>query len=163
ANLLARRESAGVIVSGEAGVGKTRLAAEAVRAAEAAGCATFRVTATRAAATIPFGAFAQLLPPPSTLPAGQPAFLRRAARTRGNVLFLRELVFEGLERGLLVRSGGVWRWAGPIAPGRRLVELVESRIGHLEGDERGVLELVAFGEPLGAQVLEELVPVAAID
>src|SRR5207253_4089954 len=92
-----------------------------------------------------------------------PTLLRLWNATQGNVLFLRELVFEGLERKLLVSSGGVWRWAGRIAPGTRLVELVESRIGQLAPDERRVLEVVALGEPVGAGVLEGLAPPAATD
>lgn len=50
------------MIAGPAGVGKTRLALEALRLAEAAGMAAARVTATKAAAALPFGALAPLLP-----------------------------------------------------------------------------------------------------
>jgi DNA-binding CsgD family transcriptional regulator len=61
--LFARREGSGIVVTGAAGVGKTRLAKEVVRAAEDAGYATVRVTATEAGRAIPLGPFAHLLPP----------------------------------------------------------------------------------------------------
>jgi DNA-binding CsgD family transcriptional regulator len=60
-----RREGTccGVVVSGAAGVGKTRLARELLAVAVADGVATEWVQATRAAASIPLGAFASLIPP----------------------------------------------------------------------------------------------------
>jgi DNA-binding CsgD family transcriptional regulator/tetratricopeptide (TPR) repeat protein len=78
--------------------------------------------------------------------------------TRGNPLYLRELVSEGLARGALVDGGGVWCWRGPVVPGRRLLELIEARIGRLEAAERELLEFVGAEEPLEARVLEQLVP-----
>jgi DNA-binding CsgD family transcriptional regulator len=53
----------GVVVAAPAGMGKTRLALEGLAVAERAGLATARVVATRAAATLPFGALAPLLAP----------------------------------------------------------------------------------------------------
>jgi DNA-binding CsgD family transcriptional regulator len=53
----------GVVVAGPVGVGKTRLAAEGLALAERAGLSTARVTATRSAASVPFGALAPVLPP----------------------------------------------------------------------------------------------------
>lgn len=52
----------GVVLSGPAGVGKTRLADEALHLAAAAGRVTAWAVANRALAEIPFGAFAHLLP-----------------------------------------------------------------------------------------------------
>jgi replication-associated recombination protein RarA len=52
----------GLLLAGAPGVGKTRLAREALTAAEAAGCFTRRAAASRAVAAIPFGALAHLLP-----------------------------------------------------------------------------------------------------
>jgi AAA ATPase domain len=60
--LLANRDGTGIVVTGAAGVGKTRLATELVRAAEDAGYEAARVTATVAGRAIPLGAFAHLLP-----------------------------------------------------------------------------------------------------
>jgi ATP/maltotriose-dependent transcriptional regulator MalT len=56
-------DGTGVVLAGEAGVGKTRLAREVLAAAADAGFATEWVVATEAAATVPLAAFAELLPP----------------------------------------------------------------------------------------------------
>src|SRR4051794_5530125 len=53
---------AGVVLSGAAGVGKTRLADECLARAGSLGFATARATATQATSDIPFGALAPLLP-----------------------------------------------------------------------------------------------------
>ncbi|HEY6425429.1 MAG TPA: LuxR C-terminal-related transcriptional regulator [Pseudonocardiaceae bacterium] len=76
--------------------------------------------------------------------------------TLGNALFLREVVESGLERGTLLRSGGVWRFDGPLTPGARLIEMIEARIGALDADEQTLVELLAFGEPIGSEVLLRL-------
>jgi hypothetical protein len=247
----------GMVLAGEAGVGKTRLAREALAAAEANGWAVRWVAATQAAASIPFGAVAHLLPAAdvvagdrlelfraatarladgatrgrlavsiddahllddasaalvhqiavtatgfvvvtvrSGVPAPEPvvalwkdglaerlevqALGRREVEelltavlgnqvdgttvrdlwqlTRGNPMFLRELVLGGLDSGTLAQAGSVWRWDGPISAAPRLVELVESRLGQLDPEQRDLLELLAFGEPLGAGLLERMVP-----
>src|SRR5262249_42884767 len=41
--------------------------------------------------------------------------------TRGNPLYLRELVRQGVASSALSARGGVWRWRGPVAPGGRLL------------------------------------------
>ena len=53
----------GLVLAGAPGVGKTRLAREALAAADAAGCETKWAAASQAVAAIPFGAVADLLPP----------------------------------------------------------------------------------------------------
>src|SRR5215213_4687188 len=68
----------GVVVAGRAGVGKTRLVAEAARVAEAQGCAVEWVRATRSAQAIPLGAFAPLLPPSSSARSDGVELLSRA-------------------------------------------------------------------------------------
>src|SRR5439155_1406345 len=72
-----------------------------------------------------------------------------AVRCQGNVLFLRELVLGALHDGSLCDDGGIWRLVSPLLPSERLIELVEARLGRLDGAERRLLELVSFGEPLG--------------
>jgi DNA-binding CsgD family transcriptional regulator len=67
---------ASVVIAGAAGVGKSRLASEATAIADGLGVATRRVAATKAAATIPFGAFAALLPDESSSET-RAALLRR--------------------------------------------------------------------------------------
>ena len=63
AGLRAAEDGRGVVLSGPAGVGKSRLAHDAVAAADADGAAVTWIRATRSAATVPLGAFAGLLPP----------------------------------------------------------------------------------------------------
>jgi DNA-binding CsgD family transcriptional regulator/tetratricopeptide (TPR) repeat protein len=59
------RRGGHVVLAGPAGVGKTRLLHEALGALAADGFAIDRVAGTRAAAAIPFGAMAPLLPAPT--------------------------------------------------------------------------------------------------
>lgn len=75
---------------------------------------------------------------------------------QGTPLFLRELAAAGTAAGTLSCEDGVWRSAGPLAPGPRLLELVESRIGALTEDEGTLLELLAHGAPLGSEILLEM-------
>ena len=242
--------AAGVVITGPAGVGKTRLTAEAASLAEAAGSAVSWVRATRSARSIPLGAFAALLPAgepvagvellarargalveraagrrlvlcvddgqllddasaalvhqlaaageafavvsvrrdepgPDALRAlwkdelcvllelselgrvevsalleaalGGPVDGRTANRlwelSRGNALFVRELVRHGTDRGLLSDDGGVWRWRGEVRAGMRLADVVDLRIERLDARARRVLELVAVGSPLEVGLL----------
>jgi DNA-binding NarL/FixJ family response regulator len=245
----------GVVLAGTAGVGKTRLAREAIGLARAAGLTTRWAVATQAASAIPFGALAQLLPDLGRHAPDQAQLLHRAARalreqagprrlvlgvddahlldgvsatlvqqlaagsaafvvvtlrsgepvsdailslwkdglaerlelqvlsrgeveelvvavlggqvdgltlhrlwtaTQGNVLLLRELLLAGLELAKLERRDRVWRWSGSLGVTPRLADLIEARLGRLEGSERAVLELLAMGEPLGPLVLARL-------
>ena len=45
----------------------------------------------------------------------------------------------------------------------RLGEVVEARLGRLEGHQRAVLELVAAGEPLSPFILDQLTSPGAIE
>ena len=264
-SLLSRRDTSGLVLAGPPGVGKTRLALEGLLRAEQLGMATARVSASRAAAELPFGAVAPLLPAESwpeaasggvldranllrrfgsalseraegrrlvllvddahllddasatlvyqlagsgttlvlaTVRTGEPApdpvlalwkdgllerlevsgldgqtvdalltaalggpvnpsaVVRLTARCQGNVLFLRELVLGALELGALINDGGMWCLAGPLAASRRLVELVEARLGGIGDRERALLEAVALGEPLSAAELDAVAGVA---
>ncbi|MGH3775407.1 MAG: LuxR C-terminal-related transcriptional regulator [Pseudonocardiaceae bacterium] len=240
-------EQRSVVIAGPAGVGKTRLAREALAAAKRSGRSTRWAAGTSAAAAIPLGAVAHLLPAlgtasdPFTLlqragaaiadqgkghrlivgiddahlldelsvtlvhqlaltrtaclvltvrtgePAPDPVVtlwkngladrleLQQLPRveldrlvtgvlggvvdsrtierlwraTRGNALFLRELVEGGCETGRLRMRDGVWRWDGRMEPTPRLREIVQAQLGGLGDDERTALELLATDEPLG--------------
>jgi DNA-binding CsgD family transcriptional regulator len=255
----------GMIIAGPSGVGKTRLAHEALNLAEERGLAILRVTATRTAAALPLGALAALLPANhhgetggvddradlirhsaaalmdraggqrlvllvddvqflddisamliQQLATAKAAFLlatlrsgeavpepivalwkdgvvarleldgldvlaveelletvlggpvdratvaQLAVRCEGNVLFLRELVLGACHDGTLHDAGGIWRLVGPVRPSSRLVELVDCRLGRLEPAERRVLELLAYGEPLGRAELHRLTEPAVL-
>jgi DNA-binding CsgD family transcriptional regulator len=86
-----------------------------------------------------------------------------AGRSRGNPMFLRELVNGALETGALVEAVGLWRLEGALSPTVRLAELVALRLGDLSQSERSVLELLALGEPLGPAELARLADPPAID
>jgi len=250
---LSEGAAGGLVVSGEPGVGKTRLANEIAEDAAASGFAVQWVRATRSAASIPLGAFAALLPPLHGAVSGPAELLARARHavvgqaggarmllcvddahlldeasaalvhqlvsagdacvvatvrrgeqapdavqalwkdelcgfvqlgaltseemqhllgevlggavdgrsvnqlwelTRGNALFLRELVLHGVEQGELVESGDVWRWRGDIAVGTRLGELVATRLEGLSETAVALLEVIAVGAPLPTRLLE---------
>ncbi|MFI6297741.1 LuxR C-terminal-related transcriptional regulator [Nonomuraea sp. NPDC050790] len=90
--------------------------------------------------------------------------VRHLARvSEGNTLYLRELVHAGRGLGCLSEQGGQWRWRGELSMTTRLRELVSGRIGHLDPDEREVLELVAFGEPLGTDLLITMASAGAVE
>jgi DNA-binding CsgD family transcriptional regulator len=76
----------------------------------------------------------------------------------GNLVYLRELMAAIDHDGGMERVGAAWRWNGPITPNARLEELVCGRLAQLPPAERAVLELLAWGESLGAALLAELAP-----
>ena len=262
ADLVAGREGGGVVLSGDAGAGKTRLARDALARAGAQGAVTRWAVGTAAAADIPLGAVAHLVALPERGPLPSPFVLLRhaaerlvadagghplvvgvddahlldplsatlvqqlaltgAARlvltvragqpvcdtlvslwkdeivgrldvpalsrphlarlvetvlggpvesvslahlwdvTRGNPLFVRLLVEGELETGRLLEVAGVWRWRGTLAAGSALTEVVEARLAGLDPGARDVLEHLAFGEPLGVALVEELVGPGAL-
>jgi DNA-binding CsgD family transcriptional regulator len=258
---LSRDGVRGIEIVGEAGVGKTRMAAELMREAAATGRAAEMVEASAALKPIPYAVIAHLLPQtdgaasPDFDPAGLPerwradadgrplllvvddapnldepsaAFLSIAAekraialvltrrrsdrlppplaalwrrdgferaelssldedtctglltaalggpvdrlsasklwrRSKGNPLFLRELVTASVESGALVAGPSGWRLAGPLAPSSRLIELVEAQIGGLDPRERDAAEILAVGGTLGISLVEHVAGHAAVE
>ncbi|MEG3636273.1 LuxR C-terminal-related transcriptional regulator [Micromonospora palythoicola] len=75
----------------------------------------------------------------------------------GNPLLLRELVHAATNSGELVERYGVWTWTGRLELAPSLTELIDIRIGQLTPGVRAVVELVAFGEPLGLRLLHQAV------
>lgn len=98
---------------------------------------------------------------PGVIEPGTGAHL--ANRSHGNVLFLRELVLGALHEGTLREDRGVWRLTGPLRPSSRLVEFVEARFAELTDDERALLEVVSFGEPIGIAELSALADLSAAE
>jgi DNA-binding CsgD family transcriptional regulator len=86
---------------------------------------------------------------------------RHAARqlwelTRGNVLYLRNIVDQGVADGKLGVRQGYWRWTGdPVVP-PSLVEFIESRIGALTGSVCNVVDTLAVAEPLPLRSLARI-------
>ena len=244
----------GVVVIADAGIGKSRLAREAFAQAEAAGAPVAWVQATRSAAAVPLGAFAELIPddvrsddtlelmrrstealreraggrrlvlglddaqrldPVSAalvlhLAVGGGAFVLATVRagesgpdavtslwkdagarrlelgplgddavgalveaalggpveqaalrwvretSRGNALYVRELVVGALESGALARTGDLWRLAGRPPVSSTLAELVAGRMAGLDARERAPVELLAVAEPLRVDELGAL-------
>src|SRR3954467_13809455 len=83
--------------------------------------------------------------------------------TRGNVLWLRHLVEGERRAGRLACTDGVWRWAGMAGLPPALGELVGAQIGVLTEAQGRVLELLAFGEPLGLDQLNRLADADAVE
>ncbi|MEN4401102.1 LuxR C-terminal-related transcriptional regulator [Mycolicibacterium senegalense] len=68
--------------------------------------------------------------------------------TRGNVLYLRNIVEQEVTQGRLARRDGRWRWSGdPVMP-PGLVELIETRIGALPPAVSEVVDVLAVAEPI---------------
>lgn len=68
--------------------------------------------------------------------------------SRGNPLYLNELVRFGLGAGRLQRVNGVWWWAGDADVPPRLAELLQDRLENLSADATLARDLLALGEPL---------------
>ncbi|MEH1053748.1 LuxR C-terminal-related transcriptional regulator [Micromonospora sp. CPCC 206171] len=81
----------------------------------------------------------------------------------GNPLLLRELVLAAANGGELDRRYGVWRWTGRLELAPSLTDLIDTRIGRLEPGVRAVVELVAFGEPLGLHLLYQAAEQADVE
>jgi DNA-binding CsgD family transcriptional regulator len=83
--------------------------------------------------------------------------------TRGNVLYLRNIVEQEVADKRLVQHNGLWRWTGApvIAPG--LVELIESRIGALPRSVSDVIDVLAVGEPIELASLGRITDPAAVE
>ena len=76
--------------------------------------------------------------------------------SRGNVMFLRELVRSGLDSDALAVRQGLWSWPGPRRIAPRLAELLAENLAALDEHEREVLVVLALGEPLDWDVLVNL-------
>lgn len=260
--LLLTSATRAVVIGGVAGVGKSRLIAEAAARLTERGAEVVRVTATRSASSIPFGALAPLLPVDDLLADSIVGVLQRAARaismlgdgkpvvvaiddahllddasatlvhqlaldgsarlmlgirrgehlgpslagvvsdastvtvdlpelrrrdvhavtrqvlggvvdgavthalwdgSRGNALYLREMLVASIEDGSIHEEEGVWRLSRrPAVPGR-LVELVESRLSNVGDHARRALELLALTPTIGRQKLEDVVGTAVVN
>lgn len=83
--------------------------------------------------------------------------------TRGNPLYLRNIVEQEVTDGRLALQRGVWKWTGdPIVP-PGLVQLVEARIGGLSDAVSEVVDVVAVGEPIELRSLAKITDPSAVE
>jgi DNA-binding CsgD family transcriptional regulator len=83
--------------------------------------------------------------------------------TRGNGLYLRNIVEQEVLDGRIVVDRGHWRWVGdPVMP-IGLVELIESRFGALPASVSDVIDVLAVGEPIELAILTRITDAAAVE
>jgi DNA-binding CsgD family transcriptional regulator len=83
--------------------------------------------------------------------------------TRGNPLYLRNIVEQEVADERLKLQDGCWRWLGdPVLP-PGLVELIEGRIGGLPTSISDVIDALAVGEPIELGSLTRITDPAAVE
>src|SRR5262252_8536734 len=85
------------------------------------------------------------------------------AITRGNPLYVHELVLGALESGALIDRSGVWHLDDRLPETSRLLDLVEQRTGGLSAESRAVVELLALCEPLELGYRETATPAGVLE
>jgi DNA-binding CsgD family transcriptional regulator len=83
--------------------------------------------------------------------------------SRGNPLYLRELVLGALDSGRLFAQHDVWRLVGGLVTTPRLREVVEARLGGLPAAQLDALDRLAVWEPTGLALLEAAVGPALLE
>ena len=86
--------------------------------------------------------------------------------SRGNLLYVRELVLGAISSGALEQVDGLWRMSVRPPISESLVELISDRLAGLSEPEQHALELLALGEPVGVSAMVELAgtkPLTAIE
>ena len=83
--------------------------------------------------------------------------------TRGNVLFLRQLVEQEYRAGRMVAQQGAVRWSGNTTISGSLAELVDAHIGAIPSDVCDVVDLVAISEPVDWECLRLVADPDAIE
>jgi len=89
-------------------------------------------------------------------PANRALHKRIWAATGGNPLLLRVLVQAAIASGAIRRPNGTCIWTGPIVVNQQLADVVNAQLGSRSDQERRLLELLAFGEPLALDVIATL-------
>ena len=83
--------------------------------------------------------------------------------TRGNALYLRNIVEQEVSGQRLSRQHGYWVWAGDPEVPPDLAELIESRFGTLPPAVGDVVDMLAVGEPLELASLKRITDPAAVE
>jgi DNA-binding CsgD family transcriptional regulator len=78
--------------------------------------------------------------------------------SRGNPLYLRELLLGALESGALRERSGIWHLEHKLPSTGRLLDLVQQRIGGLTAEARSVVELLALCQPVELAYLDATAP-----
>jgi DNA-binding CsgD family transcriptional regulator len=83
--------------------------------------------------------------------------------TRGNPLYLRNIVEQEVADQRLAMQDDHWRWLGdPVLP-PSLIELVEARIGSLPSSVSDVIDALAVGEPIELGSLTRITDPGAVE
>jgi DNA-binding CsgD family transcriptional regulator len=83
--------------------------------------------------------------------------------TRGNALYLRNIVEQEITDRRFEQQSGWWTWVGePVIPSS-LVQLIESRFGNLPTAVGDVVDALAVGEPLELATLRRITDPDAIE
>ena len=96
-------------------------------------------------------------------PVADDTVTRLWRRSQGNALLLNEVVLSAIEAGALTVREGVWWLADGPALSPRLADVIDERVGRLVEAELDVLEYVAFGEPVGVDLLAGMVPADMVE
>lgn len=83
--------------------------------------------------------------------------------TRGNALYLRNIVDQEVADGRLAACRGIWTWTGDIDIRPSLAELIESRMRDLPPAAGEVVDLLAVGEPLDLASLRRIADPTGIE
>ena len=83
--------------------------------------------------------------------------------TRGNPLYLHNIVEQEVADGRLAQQHGYWGWIGDPVVAPSLVDLIESRIGVLPPPVSDVIDVLAVGEPIELASLRTITDPAAIE
>jgi DNA-binding CsgD family transcriptional regulator/tetratricopeptide (TPR) repeat protein len=83
--------------------------------------------------------------------------------TRGNALYLRNIVEQEVADRRIRQENGYWQWIGEPTMPRGLVELIESRFGALSQPVVDVIDTLAVGEPLEMTTLRRIADPDAIE
>ncbi len=77
--------------------------------------------------------------------------------TRGNVLFLRQVLDDEVAARRLTRRSGIWIWDGRLDLSPTLAELIESNIGRQGESVLNVLDLLAIADPMELPIMSPFV------
>lgn len=106
---------------------------------------------------------AELLSATLVGPVDPDAATRLWKLTRGNALYLRNIVEQEVADGRIRQENGYWQWIGEPSMPRGLVELIESRFGALSQPVVEVIDTLAVGEPLEMTTMRRIADPDAIE